>query len=156
MAFTVLLNIVGEDEVFHGKIIGINDLVTFEGESVAALKKAFVEAVEDYVILCEEVGAPPLKSFKGSFNVRVIPDLHRKAFITAAIQGVSLNAFVESAIYEKLLGHTSESLKRLNSQYDEVLADSEERLKKANKELKAMEKVLKKAASNKEKAESDQ
>ena len=45
-----------EDEVFHGKIVGINDLVTFEGDSVASLKNSFIEAVEDYVALCQEVG----------------------------------------------------------------------------------------------------
>ncbi len=91
-----------EDEVFHGKIIGINDLITFEGDSVSSLKNSFIEAVEDYTILCREVGKPPLKSFKGSFNVRLSPELHRKAFISAAISHVSLNAFVELAISEKL------------------------------------------------------
>ena len=91
-----------EDEVFHGKIIGINDLITFEGDSVGSLKDGFVNAVEDYIALCEEVGKPPLKSFKGSFNVRLTPELHRKAFISAAAQHISLNAFVESAISDKL------------------------------------------------------
>lgn len=91
-----------EDEVFHGKIIGINDLVTFEGDSVTSLKESFVQAVEDYLVLCQEVGKPPLKSFKGSFNVRLTPDLHRKAFLMAAISHISLNAFVESAIASKI------------------------------------------------------
>ncbi len=91
-----------EDEVFYGKMIGINDLVTFEGDCVASLKNNFVEAVEDYIVLCQEVGKSPLKSFKGSFNVRLNPELHRKAFISAASSHISLNAFVESAIYDKL------------------------------------------------------
>ena len=91
-----------EDEVFHGKIVGINDLITFEGDSVASLKNSFIEAVEDYVALCQEVGKPPLRSFKGSFNIRLTPELHRKAFVSAAINHVSLNAFVELAIAEKL------------------------------------------------------
>ena len=69
----------GSDEVFHGKIEGINDLVTFEGESVQTLKKAFKEAVDDYLRLCEQVGKPAVKSFKGSFNVRISKELHRKS-----------------------------------------------------------------------------
>ena len=91
-----------EDEIFHGKIVGINDLVTFEGDSVASLKSAFAEAVKDYIALCQEVEKPPLKSFKGSFNVRLTPELHRRAFVSAAIHHVSLNAFVESAISNQL------------------------------------------------------
>ena len=69
-----------EDEVFFGKIEGINDLVTFEGETVNRLKKAFRDAVNDYIELCKETGKQIFKSFKGSFNVRVNPELHSKAF----------------------------------------------------------------------------
>ena len=68
-----------EDEVFHGKIIGINDLVSFEGTTVAELKKAFHEAVNDYLATCKELGKDPEKTYKGSFNVRIPSDLHRKA-----------------------------------------------------------------------------
>ena len=69
-----------EDEVFYGRIEGINDLVTFEASTVSKLKKAFKDAVEDYVELCKEAGKEIFKSFKGSFNVRVNPELHSKAF----------------------------------------------------------------------------
>ena len=62
-----------DDEIFYGRIEGITDLVTFEGESVQALKRAFEEAVEDYLNICEEVGKPAYKSFKGSFKVRIPP-----------------------------------------------------------------------------------
>jgi predicted HicB family RNase H-like nuclease len=90
------------DECFFGKIIGTTDLVTFEGESVANLKSAFVDAVEDYLILCEEVGKQPQKSYKGSFNVRISPELHKEAAVTASRKGMSLNSFVEKAIYDEV------------------------------------------------------
>lgn len=61
----------GTDDIFHGKIEGIDDLVTFEGESVQQLKKAFEEAVDDYLELCAHVGKPATKSYKGSFNGRI-------------------------------------------------------------------------------------
>lgn len=88
------------DECFFGKIIGTSDLVTFEGESVAALKDAFVEAVEDYIALCKEVGKDPQKTYKGSFNIRISPELHREAAVIASSKGISLNALVEKAIYD--------------------------------------------------------
>ena len=88
----------GEDEIFFGKIEGINDLVTFEGESVSTLKNAFAEAVDDYLALCESIGKEPFKSFKGSFNIRITPQLHRKAFQLATLKGMTLNQFVQHAI----------------------------------------------------------
>ena len=63
-----------EDEVFHGKIEAINDLIMFEGTSVKELKKAFHEAVDDYLETCKEMGRDPQKPFKGSFNVRIPSD----------------------------------------------------------------------------------
>ena len=87
-----------KDEVFHGKIIGINDLVSFEGESVADLKGAFQEAVEDYLETCKELNKEPDKMYKGSFNIRIPSDLHRKAAIVASIKNVTLNDLVKTAI----------------------------------------------------------
>lgn len=97
-AFIGSVSYSAEDEVFFGKLEGIDDLVSFEGKSVEALKSAFEEAVDDYLDLCKETGKQPLKSFKGSFNVRVQPITHRKAFLKAAELGVSLNQLVEKAL----------------------------------------------------------
>jgi len=91
-----------KDSVFYGKIEGINDLVTFEGENVKDLKASFEEAVEDYIELCKEIEKEPLKSFKGSFNVRISPKLHSKAFKFASLNGTSLNQLVSEAIEEKI------------------------------------------------------
>lgn len=92
----------GSDEVLHGKIEGINDLVTFEATSVKELKKAFKEAVEDYIELCHKVGKEFFRSFKGTFNVRIDSELHAQAFHYALIHGMTLNQFVKSAIETKL------------------------------------------------------
>ena len=90
------------DEVFFGKIEGINDLVTFEGETVRKLKMAFKEAVEDYLSLCKGTGKEVFKSFKGSFNIRLNPELHSKLFENATMEGKTLNQYVKEAIIEKL------------------------------------------------------
>ncbi len=87
-----------EDEVFHGKILGINDLVNFEGTSVKELKKAFAEAVEDYLETCKKLKKSPDKTYKGSFNVRIPQDLHRQAAIASSLKNMSLNDFVRFAI----------------------------------------------------------
>jgi len=87
-----------EDEVFYGKIEGINDLVTFEGSTVTKLKTAFREAVQDYIELCRVTQKEIFKSFKGSFNIRVNPELHSKAFEKALMEGKTLNQFVKEAI----------------------------------------------------------
>lgn len=89
-----------EDEVFYGELEGINDLVSYEGTSVTELKAAFEEAVEDYLELCQMNGKEPEKAYKGSFNVRIKPELHKKAAQMAIIEGKSLNQYVEEAIAE--------------------------------------------------------
>lgn len=90
------------DEVFYGKILGINDLVSFEGQSVKELKKAFKEAVDDYLETCKQLKKEPQKTYKGSFNVRIPTELHRQAALAAHQKGVSLNEFVKAAIDESL------------------------------------------------------
>jgi predicted HicB family RNase H-like nuclease len=91
-----------KDLIFYGTIEGINDLVTFEGETVTELKKSFEESVDDYIDICNEIGKNPLKSFKGSFNVRIDPELHSKAFKLASLKGKSLNQFVQEAIEKEV------------------------------------------------------
>ena len=92
-----------EDKVFHGKIEGIDDLVTFEGQSVDELLKAFHEEVDDYIKLCKEIGKEPTRSYKGSFNVRISPETHRKVVEKATRMGLSLNQLVQKAIEKELV-----------------------------------------------------
>ena len=63
-----------KDNVFFGKIEGIDGLVNFEGESVKELTDAFHEAVEDYLEYCKEEGIEPHKSYSGSLNIRISPE----------------------------------------------------------------------------------
>ena len=87
-----------EDDVFYGKLISINDLINFEADSVKGLRKAFKEAVEDYLKTCKEINKAPNKTYKGSFNVRIPSELHRQVAIFAAIKKVTLNDFVRYAL----------------------------------------------------------
>ncbi len=96
--FIASVHFSSDDEVFHGKIEGIEDSVTFEGETVTALKNAFEDAVEDYLEICKQIDKDPHKSYKGSFNIRIKPELHKKAAFRSRELGMSLNQFVEKAI----------------------------------------------------------
>jgi len=91
-----------EDSVFHGKIEFIRSLVTYEGRDVKGLRKAFENAVDDYLELCAQEGKEPEKPFKGSFNVRTGSELHRKATLFARAKGTNLNKVVAEAL-EKYL-----------------------------------------------------
>ena len=91
-----------EDSTFYGKILGINDLVTFEGSTVEELKSAFIESVDDYLETCLELGKNPDKEYKGQFNVRIPVKLHKLAVRKAAIKHISLNKFVETALRKAL------------------------------------------------------
>ncbi|EQA34832.1 HicB family protein [Leptospira inadai serovar Lyme str. 10] len=100
-----------EDEIFYGKLEEIDDLVTFEGKSVSELKKSFKDTVEDYISLCSKHGKPLFKSFRGTFNVRINPDLHRKAVRKSLVLGISLNQFVQSAIEKEIVDSKSSKKK---------------------------------------------
>ncbi len=97
-----------EDEIFFGKIEGIEDLISFEGSSVVELKKSFEAAVEDYMILCKEAGKNNEKSYKGSFNVRIAPEIHKKAKRIALMKGISLNQFVQKAVEEEVFRESAD------------------------------------------------
>lgn len=90
------------DGVFFGKIEGINALVNFEGESVKELTDAFHEAVEDYLVFCEEEGIEPHKSYSGALNVRLTPDIHSRVAALAKQTGVSINAFIRKAVENQI------------------------------------------------------
>lgn len=89
-----------EDKVLFGKIEGINDLVNFESDSTEGIEKEFREAVDDYLEFCKEVGKEPDKVYKGTFNVRISPELHKKAALIALKNGDSLNRTIEKALEE--------------------------------------------------------
>ena len=91
-----------KDNVFFGKIEGINGLVNFEGESVKELTDAFHEAVDDYLAYCEDEGIEPDKSYSGVLNVRLSPSIHRQIAMLARQAGQTLNAYIKDALEEKV------------------------------------------------------
>lgn len=89
-----------EDLVLRGKIEGIKDLVNFESTDISNVEEEFHAAVDDYLEFCKEVGKEPDKEYRGTFNIRISPDLHKRLAIVAMQNGDTLNATVEKAIVE--------------------------------------------------------
>ena len=90
-----------EDRLFVGEVIGINDTLGFHGSTVDELEQMFHQSIDNYLKMCEEFGKVPDKEYKGQFNVRIPPDLHRSAVICARQRNISLNEFVSQAIQEE-------------------------------------------------------
>jgi predicted HicB family RNase H-like nuclease len=84
--------------VCRGKILFIQDLVTYQAASPEKLQKAFEAAVDDYLKTCKALGRPAQKHLKGQFNVRVSPATHKAAVIRAMADGTSLNEVVIRAL----------------------------------------------------------
>ncbi|HUG18272.1 MAG TPA: type II toxin-antitoxin system HicB family antitoxin [Planctomycetaceae bacterium] len=96
--YTAKYEIDEEAGLFHGQVLGIRDVVTFQGESVTELIQAFHDSVDDYLAFCAERGEEPDKPFSGNFPVRISPELHRSASIEAEAAGLSLNQWVSQTI----------------------------------------------------------
>jgi predicted HicB family RNase H-like nuclease len=91
-----------EDKVLHGRIVGIRDVITYEGKNVSSLEKNFKAAVDEYLKFCKAEGKTPDKPFKGSFNVRLGRDLHKRAALYAEEHDRKLNSVVHDALEEFL------------------------------------------------------
>ena len=87
-----------EDALFYGKVLGIRALISYEGTNAAELVADFHGAVDDYLEVCAQSGTEPEKAYKGSFNVRISPELHKQAAVAAMARNISLNSFVEASI----------------------------------------------------------
>lgn len=91
-----------EHKTLHGKLLFINDLVTYEAADLTALEREFIACVDEYLEFCKAEGVEPNKPMRGVFNVRVTPELHRAAAIASAQENVSLNDFVRKALEMRL------------------------------------------------------
>ena len=83
-----------DDEIFHGEVMDLRDVVTFQGRSVEELKVAFRESVDDYLEFCQERGEKPDKPYSGKFVLRIDPQLHRQLSLLSSTEGPSLNSWV--------------------------------------------------------------
>ena len=79
---------------FHGRVLNLRDVITFEGTSVKELQREFHASVDDYLAYCAERNEPPEKPLSGRVLVRMSPDLHRSATLAAEEARISLNTWI--------------------------------------------------------------
>jgi predicted HicB family RNase H-like nuclease len=96
--YSALINFEANDELFVGRLAGINDIICFHGSTVEELKAAFHESVDDYLIACAEIGKPPERPYSGKVMFRIDPAIHAKAALAAQLKGVSLNQWAEDVM----------------------------------------------------------
>lgn len=94
-----------EDNTLYGKVMGLEKgtLITYEGATLAELKEDFNSAVDDYIAFCKENNLPQHKSYSGTFNVRITPELHAKIALSAQASGMSLNAYIQKILAAAML-----------------------------------------------------
>jgi predicted HicB family RNase H-like nuclease len=90
--------------LFHGEVINIRDVVTFQGQSVDELRQTFADSVEDYLSFCAERGEAPDEPFSGRFTVQLSPEQHRKVILAAQKAGKDVAQWVAEAL-EQAAGH---------------------------------------------------
>jgi predicted HicB family RNase H-like nuclease len=86
-----------EDGQLVIQLLHIYDFITTTCDAVGKAEEAFHELVDDYLATCEETGRLPDKPYKGSLNIRMPPELHRRIAMAATAAGVSLNAWIMRA-----------------------------------------------------------
>jgi predicted HicB family RNase H-like nuclease len=103
-----------EDNCLFGRILFIEDIISYEGDNPGSLEVEFRAAVDRYLAYCASTGKSANKPYSGTFNVRVGIETHRHACIAAAEYGVNLNEFVCMAIEEKLIQSSSPVIKEVH------------------------------------------
>ncbi len=91
-----------EAKIFHGEVLGLRDVVTFQGTTVEEIEKAFKDSIDTYIAWCKERGEEPEKAFSGNLRIRISPNLHAKLAQAATIRGVSLNSLIVETLTKKL------------------------------------------------------
>ena len=93
-----------EDNCLFGKVFDLpkDTAISYEGETVAHLKEDFKGAVDDYIAHCKEAGITPRKSYSGSLNIRISPEIHSRIAILAQQAGISINAFIKKAVENQI------------------------------------------------------
>lgn len=87
-----------EDKVIVGRVLDVDDIISFHGQSVAEFESSFHAVIEDYLAASKELGSPPERPASGKVMLRIAPEVHAAALKAAARSGTSLNKWAEAAL----------------------------------------------------------
>jgi predicted HicB family RNase H-like nuclease len=102
--YTGRMEVDAEARAIHGRVVGLRDVITFEGTTVEEAERAFRESVDDYLEFCRERGERPERPHSGKFQVRLGPELHRRLVLLAETESISLNELVRRLAEEAVGG----------------------------------------------------
>ena len=105
--YTGVLEVDEEAGILFGEVIGLRDVITFQGETVEEARASFHESIDFYLKICADQGKPPEKPFSGRFLIRITPTLHRDLVAVAGSGRESLNALVKRALAAVIADPTS-------------------------------------------------
>ena len=87
-----------EDNLLYGKVLGIRGLISYEGENLATLKKDFADAIDDYLLACEQEGKEPMKPYCGILDTKISPELHKQLKLFSRMNNLNPDDVIEDAI----------------------------------------------------------
>lgn len=90
-----------ESLIFHGEIVGLRDVITFQGTTAKELKEEFEKSIDDYLDWCNELGQKPEKPFSGNIHLRLEPEVHAKLAAEAKVIGMSLNNYINNRLQDR-------------------------------------------------------
>src|SRR5580658_7340073 len=93
-----------EAKIFHGEVLGIKDVVTFQGITVDEIEQAFKDSIDDYLAFCKERGEEPDRPFSGNFPVRATPEEHQLFYLAAMRAHKSMNIWVRETLKKAAVG----------------------------------------------------
>jgi predicted HicB family RNase H-like nuclease len=96
--YTARIEFDERDDIFVGRILGLRAIISFHGETVEELRKAFEQAIDDYLAECAEKGVSPEKPASGRLLLRLPPEVHGRAMVVAQAAGKSLNQWVADTL----------------------------------------------------------
>jgi predicted HicB family RNase H-like nuclease len=85
-------------EILFGRVLDINDVVTFKAQTIEEARQEFQKSIDDYLEFCQELGHEPDKPFSGKLPFRTTPEHHRKIFIAAKKAGKSINTWMDEVL----------------------------------------------------------
>jgi predicted HicB family RNase H-like nuclease len=100
--YTGVVELEEGSEVLFGHVIGLRDVITFQGTSVAEVTQAFHDSVDDYLEFCAELGRSPEKTYSGQLVLRLAPEVHGELAELAERRSMSLNALIDAAVRKAL------------------------------------------------------
>lgn len=85
-------------DTFHGRVVGIQDVIDFYGRTPDELREEFENAIEEYLAWCKEEGTKPEKTWHGKLTIRADEDLRRRVAVVAAARGESVNMWITNLL----------------------------------------------------------